>query len=283
MTHVADVNTGDRTEKVCGFGVGRGNAAVVIELHVRGSMKPRLLHMEDNRPARLTAFGARRQVEGANLLGRATVGGDEEDSLGLVLEDQEAVKSQVVDDDAERQVPAGAFGCRTAPGRYSQLRSILTVRVIVWPGSIANSSGPWPDAFSGRGPPSAGPMVTRSFGAGARWIVPRLLTVCVTSRPRDARRRGDLARLGRGGRRRRRPGSASMTPSASSWPASIKSGVVTRNPGGTSAMSTRIGPSKPSIRSADTLNSLALPAPTLGLAPANVTLKSGRCWRIVSV
>ena len=79
------------------------------------------------------------------------------------------------------------------------------------------------------------------------------------------------------------PASASMTPSASSWPASITSGVVTRNPGGTPAISTRIGPSKPSIRWAETLNSLAPPAPTAGLAPPSVTLKSGRRARTVSV
>ena len=65
--------------------------------------------MQEDRTARLTPFGRRRQVEWANLLGRATVGRDEEDSLGLIFEDQEAVESQVVDDDAERQVPPRAF------------------------------------------------------------------------------------------------------------------------------------------------------------------------------
>ena len=69
----------------------------------------RLLHTEDNRPARLTALGGRRQVEVANLFGRALVGGDEEDALLLVLENQEAVESEVVDDHAERQVAAGSF------------------------------------------------------------------------------------------------------------------------------------------------------------------------------
>ena len=51
--------------------------------------------MEDDWPARLTSLGGRRQVEGAHLFGRTLVGGDEEDSLRLVLEDQKAVKPRL--------------------------------------------------------------------------------------------------------------------------------------------------------------------------------------------
>ena len=90
-----------------------------------------------------------------------------------------------------------------------------------------------------------------------------------------------LADDGRGGALA--PDSASMTPKASSWPSSMTSGVVTRNPGGAPPISTRIGPSKPSIRCAATLNSLALPAPTVGSAPLTLTLKSGRRGRTVSM
>ncbi len=56
------------------------------------------------------------------------------------------------------------------------------------------------------------------------------------------------------------PSAAINTPNASIWPASIIRGVVAEKPGGRPLRSTRIGPSKSSIRWAVTLNSLALPA-----------------------
>ena len=61
----------------------------------------------------------------------------------------------------------------------------------------------WPDALIGRGPPSAGPMATRSLGPGAELDGPQVVDRCVTSRSAMRAVRRDLARLGRGRCRRR--------------------------------------------------------------------------------
>ncbi len=74
-----------------------------------GSFETRLLDAQQYRPARLPAFGGRRQVKRTDLFGRALIGGDKEDALQLVLEDEQSVQAQIVDDHTERQVTAGAF------------------------------------------------------------------------------------------------------------------------------------------------------------------------------
>ena len=50
---------------------------------------------------------------------------------------------------------------------------------------------------------------------------------------------------------------------------------MAEKPGGRPSISTRIGPSKPSIRFAETLNSRALPGADRGLRRLSVTWKSG--------
>ena len=74
------------------------------------------------------------------------------------------------------------------------------------------------------------------------WIFPRLLTGCATSRSPMRAVAVTLLASTAGVVGTDAVDSASITPKASSWPASITSGVVTRNPAGTPVISMRIGP-----------------------------------------